>query len=167
MRCLVCGSSDLHPIANIAGIPAAAQQFVPRLPSEPTCSQYRISLIAYQCCNCTHVQIDAPLVPYYKDVISAASLSPTLLHERDAVIESLCEKLACKDPSIFEIGCFEGQYLSHLVTMDIPALQELKMILLLAAFKPPWCQHFRRVLIRFWPRSWSPWLMTLYFVLTS
>ena len=52
------------------------------------------------------MQIDAPLVPYYKDVISAASLSPTLLQERDSVVETLCEKLASKDPSIFEIGCF-------------------------------------------------------------
>ena len=72
------------------------------------------SLIAYQCVSCTHVQSESRLVPYYKDVISTASLSPAILDKRDNVIRRISELLEDENPNIIEIGAFQGQYLSHL-----------------------------------------------------
>ena len=114
MKCLACGSSYLNRIANIDGIPRSAQPFVESKPDPSDYHKYKASISCYQCSLCSHVQIDADLVPYYKDVVTAASLSSTLLADRDAQIECISKLLNHTNPSIYEIGAFKGQYLSHL-----------------------------------------------------
>ncbi len=114
MRCLVCGFSDLIRIASVNDIPCSAQPFIDTKPPSHQYSTYRTSLTAFQCPSCSHVQSSAPLVSYYKDVISAASLSPSLLADRDSKIQELCSLLGKTSPYIYEIGAFKGLYIYHL-----------------------------------------------------
>ena len=114
MRCLVCGSSDLIRIASVNDIPCSAQPFIDTKPQPQQYSTYRTSLTAFQCPSCSHVQSSAPLVSYYKDVISSASLSPSLLADRDSKIQELCSLLGKTSPYIYEIGAFKGLYVYHL-----------------------------------------------------
>ena len=115
--CLVCGSDDLLPIASLSGIPTCAQPFITYKPSVDLKRSSSTSLTAYQCTNCTHVQSDSPLVPYYKKVITTASLSPSILSVRDEHIASFCRLLSNPSPNIIEIGMYQGQYLAHLNTL--------------------------------------------------
>ena len=112
--CLVCGSRDLLPIASLSGIPTCAQPFIENKPSNDIKESSSTSLTAYQCTNCTHVQSDSPLVPYYKKVITTASLSSSILSVRDNHIVSFSRLLSIDDPAIIEIGMYQGQYLKHL-----------------------------------------------------
>lgn len=77
-------------------------------------SSYTTSLSAYQCLSCSHVQADCPLVPYYKDVITSAALSPTIIEARDSRIQWISELLNKDNPKICEIGAYKGHYLEHL-----------------------------------------------------
>ena len=115
--CLVCGSDDLLPIASLSGIPTCAQPFITYKPSVDLKRSSSTSLTAYQCTKCTHVQSDSPLVPYYKKVITTASLSPSILSVRDEHIASFCRLLSNPSPNIIEIGMYQGQYLAHLNTL--------------------------------------------------
>lgn len=125
-RCLVCASDQLLQIAHLSDIPHSAQPFVDD-PVPPTKrSEYTISLSAYQCQSCSHVQADCPRVPYYKDVITASSLSPTILKMRDDNIHTISQLLKKNNPSIFEIGAYKGQYLSHLRRRGYSHLQGLE-----------------------------------------
>ena len=115
--CLVCGSQSLFPIAALSSIPTCAQPFIDFQPTDEIKKVSSTSLTAYQCSNCTHVQSDSPLVPYYKDVITTASLSPAILSARDDYLQSFCKKLDNPNPNIIEIGMYQGQYLRHLSTL--------------------------------------------------
>jgi len=117
VHCLVCGSPYLIELTRLRRIPSSAQYFISRgLDNHHTISP-STDLIAYQCFSCTHVQTDTKLVPYYKDVISAASLSSHVLEKRDAVINRIVHLLGVHNPKFLEIGAFQGQYLEHLINI--------------------------------------------------
>lgn len=109
--CLVCGSSMLQEVAELKQIPPSAQGFLKTQSDE---SSAPINLSVFQCSSCTHVQASAPLVSYYKDVITTSSLSPSICAARDKVIKQLCNLLDTDNPKILEIGAFKGHYLQHL-----------------------------------------------------
>ena len=114
MRCIVCGSPFLKEITRLERIPSSAQYFVPETSLKDPTLNASSSLAAYQCASCSHVQSQTSLVPYYKDVITASSLSPLILDKRDAVLRYICSLLGTANPVVLEIGAFQGQYLHHL-----------------------------------------------------
>ena len=116
-HCLVCGSSDLSQIASLSGIPSSAQYFVSEPPTLDKTKDSITSLSAFQCNHCTHVQAFSPLVPYYKNVITASSLSALITKARDQKLFSFCQYLSNPSPSIVEIGMYRGQYLKHLLNI--------------------------------------------------
>ena len=93
MKCLACGSAYLNQIVNIEGIPRSAQPFVDFCPDPSDYDKHRTSISCYQCSICSHVQVNSDLVPYYKDVVTSASLSHTLLKDRDVQIEYISKLL--------------------------------------------------------------------------
>lgn len=117
MHCIVCGSSFLKEITRLERIPASAQYFIHATELRNTSLHGHASLTAYQCKSCTHVQSNSPLVPYYKDVISTSSLSPSIRERRDSRIRDISQLLGNKNPSILEVGAFQGQYLQHLINV--------------------------------------------------
>lgn len=119
-NCLVCGSSDLVQIASLTGIPSSAQYFISEPPSLDQRTKSSTSLSIFQCNHCTHVQASSPLVPYYKNVITASSLSALITETRDQKISSFCQYLSNDSPSIVEIGMYRGQYLRHLLNIGYP-----------------------------------------------
>jgi len=114
VHCIACGSPFLNEITRLEQIPSSAQYFVPEFELHNTTFKSSTDLIVYQCISCTHVQSQSPLVFYYKDVVTTASLSPAILHRRDTVIHNISNMLGNNNPTILEIGSFQGQYLAHL-----------------------------------------------------
>jgi hypothetical protein len=114
VHCIVCGSPYLNELTRLEHIPSSAQYFVSAFNVTRHALKATTNLIAFQCLSCSHVQSDTSLVPYYKDVISTASLSPAIVDHRDSIIRYITGLLGEPNPSILEIGAFQGEYLEHL-----------------------------------------------------
>ena len=116
-HCLVCGSPLIVEIARLENVPSSAQYFVKENHAGGEQAFPSTNNIALQCKCCSHVQSQSNLVDYYKDVISAASLSRLVKERRDQNISYLCDLLGKENPLIIEIGSYKGQYVKHLTTL--------------------------------------------------
>lgn len=112
VSCKVCGSNNTSLLRTLFNVPASAQCFLAG--NELTNAHDKADLSIYICSDCTHVQAHSQLVSYYKDVITAASLSPTTLSNRLSVLKRICSLLGNNSPSICEIGSFQGDFLQYL-----------------------------------------------------
>jgi SAM-dependent methyltransferase len=83
------------------------------LPTEQELSEDSgMTLNLYECEYCGLIQFDCSPVYYYKDVIRAVGLSPTLKELRIRQYRDLIEKYDLCGKKIWEIGCGGGEFLA-------------------------------------------------------
>lgn len=110
--CKACGATELSPFVELHHVPKAAQCFIAA--DDDDYNNDHCDLSIYKCKNCGHVQSHAPLVSYYKDVVTAASLSPRIVKSRIDMITKIMSMHDISNPSILEVGCYKGCFLKEL-----------------------------------------------------
>lgn len=109
--CRLCKSDLLTHLDDIGPFPKAAQYY----PEPSEFSEDRgVILQLYQCDECGLVQIANTPVDYYKTVITAATLSPSLKQNRLHYFGDIFAKLSSLKPKAIEIGCANGENLNLL-----------------------------------------------------
>jgi SAM-dependent methyltransferase len=117
--CRICGNRAFEaPLICFTGMPASAQGF----PDETTLhADVGCDVEVLQCSSCGLVQISGAPVPYYREVIRAASISPEMQAFRRDQFRRLVEKYRLGGCKLLEIGCGKGDYLSLLREAGIDA----------------------------------------------
>ncbi len=117
--CRVCGSPVFKkPLLHFSSMPASAQGF----PDEATLNGDKgVDLDVLQCSSCGLVQISGEPVPYYREVIRAASISPEMQAFRRKQFGELAETYGLSGKKLLEVGCGRGDYLSLLREAGIEA----------------------------------------------
>ena len=104
--CKLCGSVlSSEPIAELRQAPAGAQA-LPDASQVPT--DQGVHLVIHECGWCGLVQHTAAPVPYFRDVITAASLSPEMLTHRREQFDHWAERYGLAGKSVIEVGCGTG-----------------------------------------------------------
>ena len=119
MACRLCGTSgSLVEMISFNGFPKAAQF----LPSESELkNDVPVKLSAVECTYCGLVQLTNKPVFYYKDVITAASLTGVSRKKLSKEFEDIIMKFSLKDVQMLEIGSGDGQFLSVLRELGLKA----------------------------------------------
>lgn len=100
-----------EPLLVQHAMPAAAQG----LPTAEQLADDRgITLDLRQCSGCGVVQLTTPPVPYWREVIRAAGLSPEMRAFRLAQFGDWLDRHALRGRRILEVGCGRGEYLALL-----------------------------------------------------
>lgn len=109
--CRLCLSDQLVHLDDIGPFPKAAQYY-----PEPNefADDRGVILHLYRCRECGLVQIANTPVDYYKTVITAATLSPSLKQNRLNYFADVFSKLSSPRPTAIEIGCAGGENLDLL-----------------------------------------------------
>jgi len=117
--CRVCGRDFFpEPLLRYENMPGAAQN----LPDASMLARDTgVDLTLCQCSGCGLAQLDGEPVPYYREVIRAAAISPTLEEAKLRQFSDFVEKHALKGRKIIEIGCGRGEFLSVLARLDVDA----------------------------------------------
>jgi 2-polyprenyl-3-methyl-5-hydroxy-6-metoxy-1,4-benzoquinol methylase len=118
-ECRLCGSPRTESVINLDGFPKSAQCFISNL--DNTEEDQSITLMVCQCTDCGLIQLKNNPVSYFKDVITAASLSEAskenLVNEWRPFIEKY--KIVGKDA--IEVGSGRGDFLEVLERLDVNA----------------------------------------------
>ena len=118
-KCRLCESIKINDLLELSGFPKSAQHFLNDLNDIEVEADIAIELQVSQCITCGLVQLKNDPVAYFKDVITAASLSEgsksTLVNEWTPFIDkySLNGKLA------IEIGSGKGDFLEVLSRLGL------------------------------------------------
>ncbi len=72
-QCRLCSSIRIDSLIDLGGFPKAAQHFISSIQNPE--ADDPITLMVCQCFDCGLIQLKNDPVSYYKDVITAASLS--------------------------------------------------------------------------------------------
>jgi SAM-dependent methyltransferase len=117
--CRLCSHSlYADPLLVQKAMPAAAQE----LPTaERLASDRGIDLRLYQCSGCGTIQLDADPVPYWREVIRAAGLSPEMRSFRRAQFGRWVAEHRLMGRKVVEIGCGRGEYLELLAEAGVDA----------------------------------------------
>ena len=109
-KCRCCDSDlPLQPIFSLNNMPKSAQNFPAK---EDLKDEIGITLELYQCLNCGTMQLAGEPVPYYRDVIRAVGVSPSMKSFRLRQFRSFIKRHSLIGKKILEIGCGTGDYLS-------------------------------------------------------
>jgi len=106
--CRLCKEPIITPsLLQMQPFPKAAQYYPIQ---EEFASDRGISLNVYQCASCNLLQLsnDTDLVSYYKEVITAASFSPTARESRLKEFQMFVNKFNLKGKNAIEIGSGKG-----------------------------------------------------------
>jgi SAM-dependent methyltransferase len=107
--CRLCEKEIINnPLLILKGMPISAQHF---LDLKDLPSTENITLDIYQCDECGLVQLNLEPVNYYKDVITAASISGDARKSRLKQMTDFANKFNLKNKKIIEIGCAKGDML--------------------------------------------------------
>lgn len=107
--CRLCEKNIINnPLLTLEGMPKSAQHF---LDYEELPSRENITLNIYQCDNCGLVQLNLEPVSYYKDVITAASISKDARKSRLKQMTDFANRFNLQNKKIIEIGCAKGDML--------------------------------------------------------
>lgn len=117
--CRLCGAGLLaRPVIALEGMPKAAQHF----PLESEFAGDRgITLTIRQCGSCGLVQLDGEPVDYYRDVITAATLSPKSRASRLAQMREFAERFGLAGRSVLDVGTGKGEMLDVLAEAGLKA----------------------------------------------
>lgn len=117
--CRVCGQPLFdQPLLTFANMPAAAQGF----PDSKEVSQAGgVDLEIFQCSGCGLVQLAAEPVPYYREVIRAAGISPVLQEAKRRQFTNFIERYELQGKPVLEVGCGRGEFLSILQQLPVTA----------------------------------------------
>jgi len=80
-----------------------------------------IILDVRQCSFCGLVQLSNEPVPYYKDVIRAGSVSPSMRARQHDAFKAFIERFSLQEKTVLEIGSGRGEYLSILSELPVQA----------------------------------------------
>jgi len=110
--CGVCGQALFaRPLLSQYNMPAAAQG----LPTQEQLSHDKGGqLHLFQCTGCGLVQLDAPPVPYWRDVIRAAGISAEMRQFRLKQFGDWLAEHQLMGRKVLEVGCGQGEYLTVL-----------------------------------------------------
>ncbi|WP_415399206.1 methyltransferase domain-containing protein [Synechococcus sp. W4D4] len=106
--CRVCRSTNMAAVVDLEDVPKSAQYFPHNANSDKNHDSIRLRI--KQCMHCGHVQTCNDPVSYYKDVITAASLSEPLWQARKRVLLKLADKVSPDENlRLLEVGAAKGQ----------------------------------------------------------
>ncbi len=110
--CRVCGRPLFEePLFRFEGMPSVAQHF----PDDADLAgDHGTDFDVEQCTGCGLVQLTCEPVPYFRDVIRAAAVSPEMAEYRGHQFSRFVEKFGLTGQRIVEVGCGEGEYLQWL-----------------------------------------------------
>ena len=118
-NCRLCGSSRIKSLIDLDGFPKAAQHFISSIddpePDDP------ITLMVCQCNDCGLIQLKNNPVVYYKNVITAASLSES---SKDNLVNEwrpFVKKYNVEGKGAIEVGTGRGDFLQVLEKLNINA----------------------------------------------
>ncbi len=112
-HCIICGAGLPEPLFSAENMPAGAQ--VMPSPEEIAAGNDRgISLSLCRCPVCGLTQFDCEPVTYYKKVIRAVGLSPTMRQLRRDDYRHLIEAYGMGGGKWIECGCGNGDFLQVL-----------------------------------------------------
>lgn len=107
-----------EPLLIQHAMPATAQGL-------PTADQLAndkgVTLALHQCSGCGTVQLTNAPVPYWRDVIRAAGISPEMRAYRLAQFNRWLEEYGLKGRKVLEVGCGRGEYLTLLLEAEADA----------------------------------------------
>lgn len=112
---LVCrwcaGELEAAPLVELRGMPRAAQS----LPRADELSQdHPIDLRIHRCSDCGLVQTAGEPVPYYRDVIRANAVSPSMRDFRVNQLADWVKRHGLMGKAVLEVGSGQGEFLSLL-----------------------------------------------------
>jgi len=118
-NCRLCHSELFQePIIELNGMPKAAQFY----PSEDEFAEDKgIILKVYQCSSCGLVQLIREPVDYYKEVITAASISGKARLSRFQQMKEFVAKFALRGKKVLEVGSCRGEMLGILEEAGLKA----------------------------------------------
>ena len=105
-KCRLCNSSRTEPLIDLDGFPKAAQYFIPNLKQIE--EDQPITLKVCQCIDCGLIQLKNDPVSYYKDVITAASLSEGSKENLVNEWRPFIGKYNIFGKDAIEVGCGKG-----------------------------------------------------------
>jgi hypothetical protein len=118
-RCRVCQKPFFdRPLLRYAAMPRVAQ-FLPD--ASGIDADRGVDLNVCQCSGCGLVQLDSAPVPYYRDVIRAAGLSPEMRAFRQAQFGGFVSRFSLGGRRAIEVGCGRGEYLTLLRQAGVDA----------------------------------------------
>ena len=118
-ECRLCASSRIESLINLDGFPKAAQHFI--LSLEEIEEDQAITLMVCQCIDCGLIQLENEPVSYYKDVITAASLSEGSKENLANEWRPFIEKYNILGKDAIEVGSGKGDFLEVLERLDVDA----------------------------------------------
>jgi 2-polyprenyl-3-methyl-5-hydroxy-6-metoxy-1,4-benzoquinol methylase len=118
-ECRLCASTRTESLINLDGFPKAAQYFISSL--EEVEEDQPITLMVCQCIDCGLIQLKNDPVSYYKDVITAASLSEASKDNLANEWRPFIEKYNILGRDAIEVGSGKGDFLEVLERLDVDA----------------------------------------------
>jgi 2-polyprenyl-3-methyl-5-hydroxy-6-metoxy-1,4-benzoquinol methylase len=118
-QCRLCSSKSLNSVVNLSGFPLAAQFFL----ADPlkSDSDIPVTLSVVHCLACGLVQLANPPVDYYRDVITAAALSPKSKEQLLDEWAPIISKYALQGKKCLEVGAGKGDFLPVLDSLNVAA----------------------------------------------
>ena len=105
--CRSCGKKlPAVSLLDFEKMPAVAQH-LPETPSESSAADFSV----FQCGQCGLVQLDSAPVPYYREVIRSAAVSPEMRDFRLKQFRDWLERSGLQGKKVLECGCGKGEFL--------------------------------------------------------
>jgi 2-polyprenyl-3-methyl-5-hydroxy-6-metoxy-1,4-benzoquinol methylase len=117
-KCRTCGSKLKNRLLSLPDMPGAVQN-LPK--NKDVALSTGVSLDVRQCSYCGLVQLTNDPVSYYKDVIRAGSISPSMRARQYNEFKLFIERFSLQGKNILEIGSGRGEYLSILNELPVTA----------------------------------------------
>ena len=118
-ECRLCNSRNVESVINLDGFPKAAQHFISDFKNPE--SDDPITLIVCQCIDCGLIQLKNNPVSYYKDVITAASLSEESKKNLVDEWRPFIKKYSISGKDAIEIGSGRGDFIEVLKRLNVNA----------------------------------------------
>lgn len=118
-NCRLCSSQKIESIINLDGFPKSAQHFISNPQDFGT--DKPITLMVCQCLDCGLLQLENSPVSYYKDVITAASLSEASKKNLVSEWRPFIEKYNVLGKDAIEVGSGRGDFLEVLERLEVNA----------------------------------------------
>ena len=107
LPCRSCGAAlPGKPLLKFEKMPATAQ-YLSAVATRENCVDFSV----FQCPKCGLVQLDCPPVPYFREVIRAAAVSPEMHSFRLQQFREWLAKNDLNGKKILECGCGKGEFL--------------------------------------------------------
>ena len=107
LTCYFC-KSECDSFFNLKNVPKGAQFFSENKIKSKT---LKSNFIVFECHECNLVQTKVKKVSYYKNTIRSSSFSERMMNFRKEQFKNIIFEKNIKNPSVFEIGCAQGEYL--------------------------------------------------------